>query len=87
MSEEKVHAIEADYLNAGINKAFTGGLASYRVADPVMASTNDATLQRMKQRIPNLHAIKIISDAGHFVQLEKSDETSTEIIEQLAGVK
>jgi pimeloyl-ACP methyl ester carboxylesterase len=107
MDEEDMNTIEAAYLEAGIDKAFTGGLASYRVADtnwyigekyatqnievpalfiageadPVMASVDDALLQRMSQRIPNLRGIRVIAEAGHFVQLERPDETSTEIIE------
>lgn len=107
MSEEEMETIEAAYLHAGIDKAFTGGLASYRVADinwsigekyaadnvavpalfiageadPVMASVDDATLLRMKQRIPDLRGIRVIPEAGHFVQLEKADETSSALVE------
>lgn len=112
MTEEDMDAIEAAFLEAGKDKAFTGGLASYRVADinwhigeqyaaqnievpalfiageadPVMASVNDATLQRMRQRIPDLRGISILPGAGHFVQLEKPDQTSAEIIEFVKGV-
>lgn len=106
MTKEDMNTIEAAYLLAGIDKAFTGGLASYRVADtnwaigkryasenievpalfiageadPVMASVNDDTLQRMSLRIPDLRGIRVIAEAGHFVQLEKPRETGTEII-------
>ena len=91
----------------GKEKAFSGGLASYRVADtnweigakygalnievpalfiagefdPVMATVDDALLARMKQRVTDLRDIKIIPDAGHFVQLEKAEETSAAIID------
>lgn len=112
MDEEAMTTIESAYLEAGIDKAFTGALASYRVADinwylgeqyaaqnvevpalfiageadPVMASVNDEALQRMAKRIPDLRGIRIISDAGHFVQVEKPDATSTAIIAFITGL-
>ncbi|MEH6549013.1 MAG: alpha/beta hydrolase [Pseudomonadales bacterium] len=54
--------------------------------DPVMASVNDATLDRMKQRVPDLRGIKIIPDAGHFVQLENANLTSAAIVNFIAGL-
>lgn len=50
-------------------------------ADPVMASVNELTLQRMRQRIDDLRGIEIIAGAGHFVQIEKPDQTNTAIID------
>ena len=96
MTEEELDAIEAAYLHGGKEKAYTGGLASYRVADinwhigekyaadnvevpalfiagkedPVMATVTEETLERMRNRIADLRAIKIIPNAGHFVQME-----------------
>jgi pimeloyl-ACP methyl ester carboxylesterase len=35
----------------------------------------------MKKRFTDLRHIKIIPDAGHFVQLEKSEETSAALID------
>ena len=112
MTEKAMDTIEAAFLEAGADQAFTGGLASYRVADinwviggqyaaqnievpalfiagkedPVMAAVNDETLQRMSQRIPDLRGIKIIADAGHFVQLEKPDQTNIAIIQFINGL-
>ena len=112
MTEKDMDSIAAAFVEVGVDQAFTGGLASYRVADenwhigeqyaaqnievptlfiagkddPVMASVNDETLQRMAERIPELRGIKLISDAGHFVQLEKPKQTSTEIIQFIEGL-
>ena len=112
MSAEDMDIIEAAFLRAGTNKAFTGGLASYRVADqnwyigekyctknvkvpalfiageadPVIASVNSTTLQRVKQRVPDLRGTKIIANAGHFVQLEKPDEVSAAIFHFITGL-
>lgn len=112
MSEDDMDAIEAAFLEVGRDKAFSGGLASYRVADinwhigekyaadniqvpalfiageadPVVASLDDATVERMKQRIPDLRGICLIASAGHFVQLEKPRETSNEIVKFIQGL-
>ena len=106
MSEQDMDTILAGYLQAGEASAFSGGLASYRVADinwhigeayatnnidvpamfvagkqdPVMASVTDATLMRMQSRIPDLRGNKIIANAGHFVQMEQTEETSAAIV-------
>ena len=112
MAEQEMDVIEAAYLEAGADKAFTGGLASYRVADinwhigakyasgnievpalfitgeadPMMASIDDATLQRMSDRIADLRGVKIIANAGHFVQIESPDETSAELVAFIEGL-
>ncbi|HHX35182.1 MAG TPA: alpha/beta hydrolase [Gammaproteobacteria bacterium] len=112
MSEQDMDSIVAGFLEVGVEQAFFGGLASYRVADinwhigekyaaqnvevpalfiageadPVIASVNDATLERMKQRVPDLRGIKFISGAGHFVQFEKPNETNAEIIKFIKGL-
>ena len=109
MSVEAMDAIEAAYLSVGKDQAFSGGLASYRVADrnwhigeaykamnserpalfiagaddPVMATVNDQTLSRMKSRITDLRGIKVIEDAGHFVQMEQGAACSEAILEFL----
>ncbi len=112
MSEEDMDIIVAGYETVGSEKAFSGGLASYRVADtnweigakyaalnievpalfiagesdPVMATVDDALLARMKQRVTDLRDIKIIPNAGHFVQLEKAEETSAAIIDLINAI-
>jgi len=112
MSEEDMDIIVAGYEAVGSEKAFSGGLASYRVADtnweigaeyaalnievpalfiagesdPVMATVDDALLDRMKQRVTDLRDIKIIPNAGHFVQLEKAEETSAAIIDFINAI-
>jgi pimeloyl-ACP methyl ester carboxylesterase len=112
MSEKDMDVIEAAYLSGGKEKAFYGGLASYRVADinwyigkkyadknveppalfisgesdPVMEAAAAEALERMKSRVTDLRGIKIVPKAGHFVQLEKSGETSKVILEFINAV-
>jgi len=106
MSERDMDIVEAAYLSSGKEKAFYGGLASYRVADinwyigekyadknveppalfiagendPVMEAVGTEIFDRMKFRVTDLRGIKIIPNAGHFVQLEKAAETSEAIL-------
>lgn len=107
MDTQTMDQMVSAYLSAGVDEAFAGALASYRVADinwsigeqyaaqnihvpalflagqadPVMASVNEATLERMSQRIDDLRGIGIIAGAGHFVQIEKPEQTSAAIID------
>lgn len=107
MSEEDMDIIVDAYLTSGEETAFTGGLASYRVADtnweigaqyaalnvevpalfvagetdPVMETVDDSVLGRMRQRVTDLRDMIIVPDAGHFVQLEKPEQTNSAIVE------
>ena len=112
MSEQDMDLIEAAYLSGGKDKAFIGGLASYRVAemnwhigekyaamdipvpalfvggeaDPVIEALDKAAFDRMKSRIPDLRDVKILPGTGHFVQLEKPEETAGIIVEFIRGI-
>lgn len=113
MSEAQLQDMAKDYLRVGPDRAFTGALASYRVADrnwqigaayvncdvevpalfvagdkdPVVASMDEAMVQRLQRRIPDLRGICLIADAGHFVQLEAPEHTNRVLLPFLQGLE
>ncbi len=80
-------------INWHIGKQYAAGNVSVPAlfiageADPVIASLDDALLQRMRHRVTDLRATTIVPNAGHFVQLERAEATNTVILDFLSTLQ
>lgn len=55
--------------------------------DPVMVMSGQESLDFMRWAVPGLQGCEIIPDAGHWVQLEQSDQVNQQMLEFLAEVR
>ncbi|MBC2641004.1 MULTISPECIES: alpha/beta fold hydrolase [unclassified Rhodococcus (in: high G+C Gram-positive bacteria)] len=53
--------------------------------DPVLAMSGRQPLDRMRDTVPDLRGVHLLEGAGHFVQLERSEEVNELLLDFVAG--
>ena len=56
-------------------------------ADPVLRIITPRTLKSMPQRVPKLHSSTLVPQAGHFVQIERPEETNRALLSFLDSLR